>query len=588
MGVFLLYVIFATAILVCLVTWTTFHLNTSSKLDLEQKSPAKSLKLKLRGANVGKGRVKIEDAEWTRKIKPKTTIGIDMNRNKILSFQSPPRTQTQTRNKINTNSHASAKFSKSITANAMRKTTQMKNANNNNININTNNNGVNGKKFFNLIRNQTELEKLKEERKKNEIRKAEYESKRKLGSDIGRLGGLNGERAYHYHNTLFGGSKITIDADNQQQYDGQNQNNKQSSYTIDHQFQLQTIISHKKTIALVALCRKSANFDKWLKYYLIELKFDLLILRIESCDTCRALIDVYGDKIIATYSSDNSVNTKSSSTSTSTSVSSLQGFDPKLYQTNFDKTHHSVKNNYHTMIVRQKDFVQYGLNICKEKNIDFLLHSDSDELLYVQPNTNYPSDYNNDIQQVVGKGIENHSPIEIDRAMQLRIILDQLPPEFDNIHLDNYEALYPTLLSSGDDGDDDDDNNDYGGSKCFTTDRFIRCKEGRCNAYVNGKGIARVNGRGWGGIGNVSFHGPHWFSGNSYDYSEFDPVNPELAILHFDSCTFQQWNKKFQLLKNINQTNLNDIPFIYYKESIRLQKSKPIPIQTKLNVTVND
>ena len=202
---------------------------------------------------------------------------------------------------------------------------------------------------------------------------------------------------------------------------------------------------------------------------------------------------------------------------------------------------------------RQREFVNDALLLCKQRDIDFLLHSDADELLYVQPNALHAT---------------------IPKYLQLRIVLSQLPSKYDNIHMDNYEALYPTFNKDTDD-------------KCFLSDRYRRCWEGKCVAYANGKSIARVQGRGWRGVGAISAHGPHWFSGLSYDYTKIFPVNPELAILHFDSCTFEQWEEKFWLLREINSTTLMHLPFPFYRKSITLQQSRERSMEESSVTTQN-
>lgn len=202
------------------------------------------------------------------------------------------------------------------------------------------------------------------------------------------------------------------------------------------------------------------------------------------------------------------------------------------------------------MMSRQKDVVNGALDLCAERGIDFLLHSDTDELLYVQPNP--------------------ERELKVPSSLQLRVILYQLPAKFDNLHLDNYEALYPRF-------------NHHDSHECFETERYVRCKEGGCVAFTNGKSIARVKGRGWRGKGPVRAHGPHWFSGLSYDYSRIRPINPELAVLHFDSCTYKEWETKYSLLKHVNETTLLKIPFRFYKKSIALQHFKD---QSK-NVTLS-
>ena len=40
-----------------------------------------------------------------------------------------------------------------------------------------------------------------------------------------------------------------------------------------------------------------------------------------------------------------------------------------------------------------------------------------------------------------------------------------------------------------------------------------------------------------------------------------------LVVLHFDSCTFEQWRRKFERLAQ-RATRASEIPFDFYKQSI--------------------
>lgn len=274
-------------------------------------------------------------------------------------------------------------------------------------------------------------------------------------------------------------------------------------------------------IALAAMLRDSAAFALWLEYYLEYLEFDLLILRVEDCPQCRTLIEPYEQKVIASYVSYEGGGT-------------------------FD--------NYHMMMKRQTDHVHNALQICSQKGIAFLLHSDADELLYVQPNPRRPS---------------------LARARVLREFLSGVPAEYSSIHMGNYEAMYPRF-------------NEKDSDACFLTNRFVRCGTSQppyCLSYTNGKAIARVDAKivysyldGSTSLGPVRANGPHRFFGLEYDICKFNPVNPVLAVLHFDACNFDQWEHKFRLLKDVtrkgdNQTTVKDTPF-YYQESIRLQQAR--------------
>ena len=238
----------------------------------------------------------------------------------------------------------------------------------------------------------------------------------------------------------------------------------------------------KIKVAIVSMVTKQKEFDYWLYYHLKVLQIDHIILRVEDTDEYKELIDLYGkDRISATY---------------------------------HNKSDIDMKHNYLTIMDRQKIHVNNGIDICKKIDIDFIIHMDADELLYVD------GDKNN-------------------KKNNLRKFLKDIPKEYSNIHLKNYEAVFPNMTD-----------------KCFNTNKFIDCKKGRCLSYANGKSIGRIKN-------DIRFHGPHNFSGKTINYKE------NIGILHFDSCTYNQWETKFNLLKDTDEEKMKKIPFPFYKNSIK-------------------
>lgn len=174
------------------------------------------------------------------------------------------------------------------------------------------------------------------------------------------------------------------------------------------------------------------------------------------------------------------------------------------------------KNNYFTLIDRQKDFVSNTLQIAKKDGIDFLFHIDADELIKV-------------------------------RSGNLKQCLLKIPMNFDSIHFKNFEAVFDNPSSR---------------EKCFKADGFMNCGKGKCTSYANGKSAAILTG-------HPEWYGPHDFKGNVYQMPE-----NEIVVLHFDSCTYPVWEKKFKrLAKNATDDSISKIPFPFYKKSIELQKS---------------
>ncbi len=273
-------------------------------------------------------------------------------------------------------------------------------------------------------------------------------------------------------------------------------------------------------IALAAVIGKSPSSALWLEYYMKYLAFDLLILRVENFPEFRTYTKQYGEKIIATYAD---------------TINEFQMRKPAQFGAELGAKK-VYQDNYFTIMNRQRVHINGALDLCRTMHIDFLVHLDADELLYVQPDARNPS-----------------SP----RSITLRKFLSNVPIEFDYIHLNNYEAVYPAVSMV-------DDNN------CFLTSKFLRCRDRGCLAYSNGKSIAKVKGGGYGGRTVTALPGPHRFSGRGW---EVDSTSG-LAVLHFESCTFELWEHKFQQLMHANDSQVRKIPFDFYKKSIALQQSR--------------
>ena len=180
-----------------------------------------------------------------------------------------------------------------------------------------------------------------------------------------------------------------------------------------------------------------------------------------------------------------------------------------------------MKHNYLTIMDRQKENVNSACKKAKEIGIDFLFHCDADELIHVVSSKQH---LKQNIRRYLNQVRENDENVSC-------------------IHFKNFEAVFPKMSD-----------------KCFTTDKFIDCKKGRCLSYANGKSCGLVQ-RG------AKFRGPHYFSGKNYNMPD-----DKIVILHYDSCTYKQWHTKFNLLKDTNEEKMKKIPFPFYKNSIRKLK----------------
>lgn len=226
-------------------------------------------------------------------------------------------------------------------------------------------------------------------------------------------------------------------------------------------------------IAIFSMVSRPFNFDTWIEYHL-SLGVDYILLRVEDTPELKEITDRYPN-VIAEY------------------VNEVD-----------------LKNNYWSLIDRQKDFFNYVKSISSDLNLSWLIHIDCDELICV-----------NDLKQ----------------------FLSEVSPKFDTLHFSNYEVICER------------DN---------TENPFLQCNRFRYKnllAYANGKSAARVNN-------NLGWHGPHRFSGNCLEVPR-----QKLVILHFESPTFKMWYQKFSKNCDIDEKSLDEIPFEYYKKSIEVIKS---------------
>lgn len=174
------------------------------------------------------------------------------------------------------------------------------------------------------------------------------------------------------------------------------------------------------------------------------------------------------------------------------------------------------KDSYYTQQDRQEQFVNKCAQMALQMGIDFILHIDDDELFLLRNN-------HRNISSLISK---------------LKI-----PSHISNLSFRNVEAVYPKDKGS-----------------CFASTKFIDCVKGDCKSYGNGKSMGKVSN-------NLKVYDPHLFKGPSLDV----PIE-EAVVLHFDSCTYERWYSKFKNLSNISDKKMNDIPFDFYKESIRSLK----------------
>jgi hypothetical protein len=150
------------------------------------------------------------------------------------------------------------------------------------------------------------------------------------------------------------------------------------------------------------------------------------------------------------------------------------------------------ENNYTTLQKRQITFVNEMLVKAREDGVDWVFHTDVDELLE---------------GDLVG-------------------VLAALPTDIKVGKIQNAEAVY-----------EDDE------PTCFSAKKFIRCGESGapCTAYVNGKGVGRTEE-------GVTLMGPHDFGYKDKIGGEVTKKIPfdDIHVLHYDSCTIGKVPASFQ------------------------------------------
>jgi len=176
-------------------------------------------------------------------------------------------------------------------------------------------------------------------------------------------------------------------------------------------------------------------------------------------------------------------------------------------------THKVVsKDNYYTLMQRQEVQVRRSVKAARQMGIHWIFHIDDDELLHFKE--------------------------------PFSRLAHELPSEVSCIVLINVEAAPKRLHTD-----------------CVFTDTDTFSQH-LMLAYRNGKSAGRVAVADW--------HGPHRFTG-SYHVVPVDRA----CVLHFESCTYEQWRNKFIKHRDLGEQKKKDIPFPFYRDSISLFQDDP-------------
>lgn len=179
-------------------------------------------------------------------------------------------------------------------------------------------------------------------------------------------------------------------------------------------------------------------------------------------------------------------------------------------------------DDYSTLQDRQMSAMRHAHSKALEMGIDWLIHTDDDELLYT------PS------HRTIGD------------------VLASMPKAFDEAYMPNVEAVYPSAEVQN----------------CFTETTEFNSNIYSFVSYANGKAAVRVSNAG------AQPAGPHmWRDAQGGDLNAIhlgdEPFGAPLMVVHYESCPFKRWETKYWELGNTSPDKVKKIPFPFYRESIQ-------------------
>lgn len=162
----------------------------------------------------------------------------------------------------------------------------------------------------------------------------------------------------------------------------------------------------------------------------------------------------------------------------------------------------------------------------KKINIDWLLQVDDDELVYVPTHR------------------------------KINDVFSHLPKAYEQVFVPNVEAVYDSATEQ----------------KCFTQAREVSVSPQSFVSYADGKAAVRIgtpddavpaSPRLWRRQGGSDLASGHL---------DKEPFGSPVLILHYESCTFQRWKEKFAQLSETSDERISEIPFTFYRDSIRISR----------------
>eukprot|EP00933_Yihiella_yeosuensis_P004410 TRINITY_DN108778_c0_g1_i1.p1 TRINITY_DN108778_c0_g1~~TRINITY_DN108778_c0_g1_i1.p1 ORF type:complete len:509 (-),score=70.77 TRINITY_DN108778_c0_g1_i1:90-1616(-) len=255
--------------------------------------------------------------------------------------------------------------------------------------------------------------------------------------------------------------------------------------------------------AIVMLSRHPAQLKRWLEYHLEHVKVDHVFIKVEDSPDILATVKKLPGKL------QNQI----------TLWGSEPGDAASLVRQSYSSSR--PKDDYTTLQNRQREAMTRAKKASSQMGIDWLIHIDDDELLYV------PS------QRTVGE------------------LLASMPSEYDQAYIPNVEAVYESSNAKD----------------CFGEAKEVNLDIHYFQGYVNGKPALRVSS-------NAAPAGPHQWRVPQTNYElaslhlDREPFGAPLMLIHYESCPFSRWQDKYFHLSNTSPSEVSKIPFIFYRQSI--------------------
>jgi len=179
------------------------------------------------------------------------------------------------------------------------------------------------------------------------------------------------------------------------------------------------------------------------------------------------------------------------------------------------------QHDYESLQGRQMEAMEKAKLLAQTAKYDWLLHIDDDELIYVPEH------------------------------QKLGDVLLEVPMAFSQVVVPNVEAVYPPDAKH-----------------CFNQSTEANTNVHTYAGYFNGKPMVRLSDA------NTYPLGPHrWqnYQGSqplTFELDQQQPFGPRAMVVHYESCPFQRWEKKFWRLSNTSPEKIKQIPFPFYRDSI--------------------